>query len=136
MDHSAYYQRGTISYQGNRWRQKNAGLAATYMKIFAQEGLGRPDLDLEAETVRLQDFFKKKLEGETPEIRAALLFVDKSVNIQAENAPVPTLHPSEMKDLIRRSAKEEPLSAEEAKRIKGVLPQEIRPEKKQSDENA
>jgi hypothetical protein len=53
-----------------------------------------------------------------------------------ENAPVPTLHPGEMKDLIRRSAKEASLSPEEAKRIRGVLPQEIRPNKKQSDENA
>lgn len=131
-----YYQRGTIVYQGGRWRQRRGGFAATYLKIFAQEGLGRPDLDLESEMVGLEDFFSKRLEGEPPAIHAALLFVDKGVDLQVENAPVPTVHPSEMKDLIRRAAKQDPLPTAEMVRIKALLPQPQKPEKKSSGDKS
>jgi hypothetical protein len=129
-----YYQRGTITYQGGRWRQKNTGIAGAYMRVFAQEGLGRPDLDLQAETISLQRFFEKNLEGEQPDIRGAMLFVDKRADLQVEDAPVPTLRPQEMKELIRRAAKETPLPAEDAKRIKAVLPQEDREARKPAKE--
>ena len=96
------------------------------MKIFAQEGLGRPDLDLEAETISMQRFFEGHLDGERPGIRGAMLFVDKRADLQVDDAPVPTLRPQEMKELIRRAAKETPLAPEDMKRIKAVLPQEVR----------
>jgi len=118
-----YYQRGTIVYEGNRWKQKGRGMAFTYMKIFAQEGLGRPDLDLEASLAGIQGFFEKKLEGDPPPVNAVLLFVDKRAELDTDNAPVPTLRPAEMKDLIRRAAKQQPLPQAEIQRIKAVLPQ-------------
>jgi len=117
-----YYQRGTIIYQGGRWKQKGGGIAASYMKIFAQEGLGRPDLDVAADIAGIQELFQKKLEGEAPPVNAALLFVDKRVDLQVEDAPLPTLQPSGMKELIRRAAKERPLPPEQFIRVKAVLP--------------
>jgi hypothetical protein len=49
--------------------------------------------------------------------------VDKRAELDTENAPVPTLRPAEMKDLIRRTAKQQPLGQAEVQRIKAVLPQ-------------
>ena len=39
-----YYQRGTITYEKGRWRQKGS-FGLWYLKVFAQEGLGRPERD-------------------------------------------------------------------------------------------
>jgi hypothetical protein len=118
-----YYQRGTILYERGRWRQRGGGLTSAYMKIFAQEGLGRPDLDAQADITGLQTFFSKKLEGDPPEVSAALIFVDKRADLQAEGAPIPTLRPSGLKDLIRRAQKEHPLGPEDVRRLQAVLPQ-------------
>lgn len=123
-----YYQRGTIVYEGNRWKQKGGGMAFTYMKIFAQEGLGRPDLDLESNLTGIQDFLQKKLNGNTPEVNAVLLFVDKRAELDADDSPVPTLRPAEMKTLIRKAAKQQPLPQAEIQRIKAILPQPEEPD--------
>jgi hypothetical protein len=126
-----YYQRGTIVYEGGRWKQRGGGLAASYMKIFAQEGLGRPDLEVAADIAGIQEFFQKRLEGEAvPLVNAALLFVDKRADLQAEDAPVPTLRPGGMKELIRRAARERPFPPDEIKRLRAILPQSESPDLK------
>lgn len=118
-----YYQHGTIVYEKGRWRQRGGGLSSTYMKIFAQEGLGRPDLDVEADLSGLEHYFKNKLEGDIPPVNAALVFVDKRVDLQAEDAPLSTIRPGELKELIRKAAKSRPTPPDEFKRIQAVLPQ-------------
>jgi hypothetical protein len=118
-----YYQRGTIVYEKGRWKQKGGGLASAYMKVFAQEGLGRPELDVERDVSSLEDYFKKKLDGGVPEVNAALVFVDRRVDLQAEAAPLPTIRPGELKDLIRKTAKSRPTPPDEFKRIQAALPQ-------------
>src|SRR4030065_43049 len=66
------YQRGTITYEKGRWRQKGGNL---YLKIFAQEGLGRPDLEIGGEVEAVTRYLKKLLpEREFPQIQAALIF--------------------------------------------------------------
>jgi hypothetical protein len=122
----AYYQRGTITYEKNKWRQKGGGALLGYLKIFAQEGLGRPDLDVKADTESLTAAFKKALgDGqEVPPIHAALVFTDSRAEIKAEDAPVPTVKIEQLKEVIRKAAKQNPFPALEIKRIKAVLPEE------------
>ena len=108
------HQRGKITYQKNRWKQQGGGFIQGYLRIFAQEGLGRPDLEVESETERLSKFLKKKLpEGfELPEIQAALIFSSPDAEIDADDAPVPAMPAKKLKDFIRNKAKEKPISAE------------------------
>lgn len=122
----AYYQRGTIAYEKGKWKQKGGGLFLGYLKIFAQEGLGRPDLDVKADTESLTSAFKKALgDGqEVPPIHAALVFTDARAEIQADDAPIPTVKIEQLKEVIRKAAKQDPFPALEIKRIKTVLPQE------------
>ena len=44
-------------------------------------------------------------ELEIPNIKSALVFSDENAVIEAENAPVPTLHARQLKKLIRKEAK-------------------------------
>ena len=63
------HQRGTITYRKNRWKQSGGGIIQNYLKIFAQEGIGRPDLEIESDTEGIEKYLGKRLEGtEIPEI--------------------------------------------------------------------
>ena len=119
-----YYQRGTIVYEKGRWKQKGGGVLLGYLKIFAQEGLGRPDVEIDADTASLTEFLKKELGDELPPIQAALVFTDDRVEIKVEDAPHPTMKIGELKEFLRKTAKANPFPAVEIKRVTAVLPQE------------
>jgi hypothetical protein len=116
-------QGGTIIYdaRSNRWKQRGGNL---YLKIFAQEGLGRPDLEISGEMNAIQQFLEKTLsDGDVPEVQAALVFTNDKVEIQADDAPVPTLQVRKLKELLRKKAKSKPISQDLLEEIKQALPQ-------------
>lgn len=119
-----YHQRGTITYEKNRWRQKGGGFLLGYLKIFAQEGLGRPDLEVQTDLDTLRDALKKSLGDNLPPLNAALLFYDPRADIQADEAPHPTMKIDQLKDFLRKRAKENPLPLEQVKKITDLLPKE------------
>ena len=105
------HQRGTITYDEvkNRWRHKGGNW---YLKLFAQEGLGRPDLEIGGEIDATERYLHKLLPGdrEFPPVQALLVFTHEGTEVDAENAPTPTLHVKKLKDFIRKSAKNKPIS--------------------------
>ena len=120
-----YYQRGTITYEKGRWRQKGGGFLLAYLKIFAQEGLGRPDLEIEADTESLKKFLQKHLgEEQLPPINALLVFSDDRADLQVQDAPNPALKLGALKEFFRKTAKSEPMLPSDYKRVMDVLPQE------------
>ena len=54
------HQGGKVTYAKGRWRQSRGGCVQAYLRLFAQEGIGRPDLDIPVDTQSLQKFFQKK----------------------------------------------------------------------------
>jgi hypothetical protein len=119
-----YYQRGRITYENNKWKQKGGGIGLAYLKIFAQEGIGRPDLDAMSDVEKITSFLSKELATDVPQVSAAIVFTDKRADVQADGAPIPTLTADKLKDFIRRQAKENPYPIDLLSKIKGVLPQE------------
>ncbi len=118
-----YPQRGTVVYRKNRWRLKGGGFLQTYMRLFGQEGLGRPDLEAGAETERLRRHLARILPEEAlPEIRAALVFTHPQIEIQADDAPLPTLPLKKLKEFIRRQARENPLRKSTLEDLLAALP--------------
>jgi len=119
-----YHQRGAVNYRNNRWKMRGGGLMQGYMRLFGQEGIGRPDLDAEAEINSIRNALAKNLEEEEiPEIGAALVFTAEGVEIEAEEAPMPALPIKKLKDFMRNKAKEKPISAAELEKVKAVLPE-------------
>jgi hypothetical protein len=115
-----FNQGGTITYQKGRWRQKGGNF---YMKLFAQEGISRPDLDIEVTTEKMTKLFTKQLPGFTlPPIQAALVFTNEKTIIACDDAPAPTLLKSKLKEFIRRKAKSDPLPVEVVNQITEALP--------------
>lgn len=116
-----YHQRGRITYSKGRWRQSGGNL---YLKIFAQEGLGRPEMELASELQRLHDHLAKSLPGEQlPPAKAALVFTNPRTEIdipEEVEAPAEAVPLGKLKETIRKQAKNKGLSPE-----KLILLQEV-----------
>lgn len=118
------HQAGTITYDEskNRWRQKGGNL---YLKIFAQENLGRPDLEIGSEIHAISSYLEENLpEDEVPEVNVALILTNEKTEVDADNAPAPTLDVRKLKDFIRKTAKGKPISSDLVKDVQGVFTSE------------
>jgi len=116
------HQRGTITYAKNRWRQKGGGVIQSYLKFFAQEGIGRPDLEVASDIEVLNKYFKKHMpDVELPTIQSALVFFHPDVVLEADEAPTPTLLDKKLKDFIRKAAKEKTIKPEMVTLIQETL---------------
>ncbi len=117
------HQGGTITFdeKSGRWKQKGGNL---YMKIFAQESLGRPDVEIKSTQEKLIKYLKNHFENlEIPEPQSILFFMSEKATVQANNAPIPTLQQEKLKDCIRRKAKENPVQPVVFEKIREGLPQ-------------
>ncbi len=118
-----YHQRrGTIVYEKNRWKQRSVNI---FWRIFSQESLGRPDVEVRA----LQEDGLRMLKpilssDEMPPVHVALVFADTRINLEAKDAPNPTIHPKDLKEAIQRKAKQSGLPLDVVKKIIAALPQE------------
>ena len=116
------HQHGEISYDGKKWKSKGGGFTQSYMSFFGQENMSRPDLEASAKADKLLKTLKKEMgEDKIPPINAAIIFTSKVAEVNAENAPVPTMHLKKLKPFIRKIAKESPITAQEVKEVNEVL---------------
>ena len=98
------------------------GILQKYLRLFAQEGIGRPDLEIESDINRISKFLRKKLPDlELPPINSALVFYHHEVVLETGEAPVPTIFNKKLKDFIRKRAKEKSLIPETMDAVIGVL---------------
>lgn len=117
-----YHQRGQVTFKKNRWRISGGGFMQGYMRIFGQEGLGRPDYEVEGEVNALRKYLIKQMdESEIPEINAVMVFTNEGVEIDAEDAPVPALKLKQLKEFIRQKVKGKKLSVENINHLKTLL---------------
>jgi hypothetical protein len=118
-------QRGTITFERGRWKQRGGGLMMSYLKMFAQEGIGRPDLEVAGDLESVERYLKK-LTGEesVPPIQAALVFTSEKADIQIDeesNPPAPALPITKVKEFMRKSAKSKPISFEKVQQIQSLI---------------
>jgi len=110
-----FHQRGQIVFKKNRWRVSGGGFLQSYMRIFGQEGLGRPDIETENEIRSLKKYLVKHMdETEIPEISALMVFTNETVEIDANDSPIPALKLKQVKEFIRQKAKEKRTPREKA----------------------
>lgn len=119
-----YTQSGTIVYDSAkaRWKQKGGNF---YLKIFGQEGLGRPDTEVRYNIEDMARFIQKQSGlPELPKPGAVLLFTNPKASVEVVDAPHPTTTPDKLKDTIRRLAKETPLAQDAVDPLTKLLPGE------------
>ena len=102
-----YHQRGKVAFKKNRWQMSGGGFLQSYMRIFGQESLGRPDIEIDNEIRGLRNYLAKHMdETAIPEIQPLMVFTADDVEIEGEGATVPALKLKQLKDFIRQKAKE------------------------------
>ena len=117
------HQVGKITFEKGRFKQKGGGILQGYLRIFAQEGIGRPDLELEGEIEATRRFFKKQLpEIELPGIQGVLVFTNEKAVLETEGSPIPTVPSKKLKEFVRKSSKENPLTPLKLQTIQEALP--------------
>ena len=120
-----YFQGGTISYDETKGRWKQTGTNG-FLKLFSQNNLGRPDVDVREYITEATKFLTKKMGKELPApVQAVMVFTNEKAVVQAPNAPIQTIPASKLKDYIRRKIKEDNLSAEVVNQFVSVLPSEF-----------
>ena len=120
-----YHQRGKVYFEKNRWKVSGGGFLQGYLRIFGQEGIGRPDIDAENEVYQLGKFLKKNLgESHIPEIRSILVFTHDEIELDAGDSPIPAMKLKQVKEFMRQGSKNRALSSLQIAEIGGVLPKE------------
>ena len=119
-----YYQRGTITCSKGRLQQKG-NLFLSFMKIFAQEGLGRPDLEVSGAIEATQRFLSKRMADDTiPPIQAAIIFTNPKIVLEipeGEIPPAPVTILKDLKNLIRKGSNSKSLPIEKVKLVEDAL---------------
>lgn len=116
-----FHQKGRVTYneKKEKWNRKGGNI---YMKFFAQDSIGRPSLEITAAKEKLRKFFEKIPEFEVPPIHAALIFTNDEMEVDADEAPSPTLHALQLKKFIRKEEKgERSLSMTDVRKLQGAL---------------
>ncbi len=120
-----YHQRGKIEFRKNRWRLSGGGFLQGYMRIFGQEGLGRPELEANAEIDSLRKFFAKNLEAsQIPEVKTVLVFTADDVELDTGDSPIPAMKLKQLKDFMRQESKTRMLNSEQINKITELFPKE------------
>ncbi len=119
-----YYQSGKIIYEKKRWKSKGGGFLQSYLRLFGQENMGRPEIESETEIEATRRYLAKILpEGsEIPPIQALLLFTSPKVDLQVVDAPLPALTPKDLKDFMREKSKENLIEDLKLAKLQDVLP--------------
>lgn len=117
-----YHQRGRVTFQKNRWRMGGGGFLQSYMRIFGQENIGRPDVEIDGEVNNLRKHLAKQMEESAiPEIKPLMVFTNDEVEVDAEGAPIPAMKLKQVKEFIRQNAKGVKLSSQTLQEINSAL---------------
>ncbi|MBW8010071.1 MAG: NERD domain-containing protein [Chloroflexi bacterium] len=114
--------RGSITYLEDKSRWKHRG-GSIFGKLFGQDGLGRPDLELRGEIKAFENFLEKNLGENKLPVQAALIFTFPEIVIDAKNSHHPTLPVRKLKDFIRKQAKQRHVPQDRILEITSLLPE-------------
>lgn len=119
-----YHQRGRLTFERNRWRLRGGGFMQSYMTIFGQEGLGRPDLEAANQSDAVKRHLEKNMdETQVPPINAVLVFTNDQADIETAEAPLPVVQLKKLKDFMRQKMKETSSASPTMLLVKACLPQ-------------
>jgi hypothetical protein len=125
-----YYQSGIIVYEKKHWKSRGGGFIQSYLRLFGQENIGRPEIESEAGIEATKRYLTRILpEGsEVPPVKSLLLFTSPKVELKIEDAPLPTITPKDLKDFMREQSKDNPIGDLMLDTLLRVLP---RPEREE-----
>lgn len=102
---------GQVTFQEpGRWKHKQPG--KIFRQLVGQEGLGAPDLEAEHQVEKLRRWLDKQLPDVKVPVRAAIVFVNPTVQLDAADSPVPAFYGKKIKAWLRGPGKLKPLPSD------------------------
>ena len=115
------YQSGTISVEGDKWKQTGLGLR----RFFGQERLGNPSREAALSVEALASYLNKNAPSvEEVPIAAMIVFTGKgNNNLDLKNSVIPAMHFTKVKGYLRQQKGETPMPEEDFAAIKAAFDQ-------------
>jgi hypothetical protein len=123
---TAMGQDGVIRYDGGKFRRDFS--AGRLLRFMAEEGLGKPFAEAEAQVQALQTFLDEHDAGEGVEIQNILVFFNPSADLVLSDVPQPVVNPKGLKKAIRkqqRADETEPLSNAQYRELHELFDQAV-----------
>ena len=102
-------QGGQVTYEDDRWKHRQRG---KFFRQFAgQEAVGAPHFEAERQVHKLERWLTSQLPDVEIPVRAAIIFVNPNVTLDAAASPVPAFYGKKAKPWLRGPGKLKPLPA-------------------------
>lgn len=92
-------QAGEVTYEDGRWSHKQRG--RFFRELAGQERLARPERDLEKQVEAVEEVLAKRVPGEEVPVEGVILFTNPEVQLEADDASVPTFYTKKIKSWLR-----------------------------------
>ncbi len=114
--------KGKVVVNGDKWREPfNFRRIFT---VFAREGVGNPRTEIEEQAKKLRELLAASDDAEllaSVPIEGAAVFLNPQVQLEVENPSVPALRGDQVKDYLRRQAKEHKVQASTLRTLQPYL---------------
>jgi hypothetical protein len=111
---------GEVTFQeGGRWKHRQPG--KVFRQIVGQPGVGVPDLEAEHQVKKLKRWLADQLPDTEVPVRAAIVFINPNVQLDADGSPVPAFYGKKVKAWLRGPGKQTPLSSDVYRQLASAL---------------
>lgn len=115
--------RGKVTVQGDRWREPFSILR--FFTVFAREGVGNPAFELEEQIKRLRALMAQRpgagAEGTELPVEPVAVFLNPEMQMTLDAPSISVLRADQLKDFVRRKARDARLSATEVREVTEFL---------------
>jgi len=112
-------QGGQVTYDDGRWKHRQRG---KFFRQFAgHEAVGVPQMEAESQVSKLERWLAKEHDVEEVPVRAAIVFVNPEVQLDATDPPVPTFYGKKVKAWLRGPGKLKPLPDATRRRLEEII---------------
>ena len=108
------FTKGSVTYDAGRRKYR---VRTKLLSRFTQENIGRPVQDASLDAEFLDNFLQKNWDCSPLHVQAGLVFVDRQTEVQAGEAPVPTVSLERLKQLVTRGDGKGHLSREQISKL-------------------
>lgn len=115
---TALGQDGAIRYDGTRFRR--AWTPMRLLRLMADEGLGRPLVEVDRQIAALQQFLEANQVGQEVEAQGIIVFYNPRAQLEVTDPPLPIVEPKGIKKAIRKQA-EDKLSNRQHKELQDLF---------------
>ncbi|MBN1814345.1 MAG: hypothetical protein JXA14_21070 [Anaerolineae bacterium] len=111
---------GEVTFQEQgRWKHRQPGKA--FRQMVGQPGVGVPDLEAEHQVKKLKSWLADRLPDVEVPVRAAIVFVNPNVQLDAADSLVPAFYGKKVKAWLRGPGKQPPVSSDVYSQLASAL---------------